>query len=86
MVGIKKLLPYCSPRDGRIHTQLRDTQSTGRISSTKPNLQGLTKGKKGEVVYQLAGRPASLEVISRNALVATEGYVFCRLRYQTGRR
>ena len=23
MVGIKKLLPYCSPRDGRVHTQLR---------------------------------------------------------------
>jgi DNA polymerase I-like protein with 3'-5' exonuclease and polymerase domains len=68
MVGVKKLLPYCSPRDGRIHTRLRDTQSTGRISSTKPNLQGLTKAGKGKV--------AGVEVISRNALVATDGYVF----------
>jgi DNA polymerase I-like protein with 3'-5' exonuclease and polymerase domains len=68
MVGIKKLLPYCSPRDGRIHTRLRDTQSTGRISSTKPNLQGLTKAGKGKV--------AGVEIVSRDALVATDGYVF----------
>ena len=68
LVGVKKLLPYWSPRDGRIHTRLRDTQSTGRISSTKPNLQGLTKGKKGEV--------AGVKIVSRNALVATDGYVF----------
>jgi DNA polymerase I-like protein with 3'-5' exonuclease and polymerase domains len=69
LVGIKKLLPYCSPRDGRIHTLLRDTQATGRISSTKPNLQGLTKAKKGRV--------AGIEVVSRNTLVATDGYTFC---------
>jgi DNA polymerase I-like protein with 3'-5' exonuclease and polymerase domains len=69
MVGVKKLLPYCSPRDGRIHTQLRDTQSTGRISSKKPNLQGLTKAGKGRV--------AGIEVVIRNSLVATEGFSFC---------
>jgi hypothetical protein len=67
LVGIKKLIPYCSPRDGRIHTALRDTQASGRISSTKPNLQGLTKPRTA----------AGIEVVSRNALVASDGFTFC---------
>ena len=67
MVGLKKLLPHCDYRDRRIHTKLRDTQATGRISSTTPPLQNVSKAQK----------VAGVEIISRNALVAQEGFVFC---------
>jgi hypothetical protein len=67
MVGLKKLLPHCDYRDRRIHTKVRDTQATGRISSTTPPLQNVSKAQK----------VAGVEIISRNALVAQEGFVFC---------
>ena len=51
--------------DGRVHTSLVDRQATGRISSSKPNLQQVAK------VQEIAGvRPFR----PRNALIASPGF------------
>ena len=50
--------------DGRIHTSLVDRQATGRISSSKPNLQQVARPKT------IAGQLFTC----RNALIATPGY------------
>jgi DNA polymerase I-like protein with 3'-5' exonuclease and polymerase domains len=51
--------------DGRIHSALVDRQATGRVSSTKPNLQNLAK------VMTITGE----EFYPRNGFMATPGYV-----------
>ena len=52
-------------RGGKIHTGLRDTQASGRVSSTKPNMQGVSRAKD-------IGHYKS---IPRNALVSDPGEV-----------
>jgi DNA polymerase I-like protein with 3'-5' exonuclease and polymerase domains len=64
LVDLRKIEHHADHRDGRVHTVLRDTLATGRISSKGPNLQGVAKRKV------VAGVP----VRCRNALVASEGY------------
>ena len=54
-----------NPSDGRIHSSFDNRQSTGRISSSEPNLQQLAK------VKTIRG----ITVVTRNLLVATPGYV-----------
>jgi DNA polymerase I-like protein with 3'-5' exonuclease and polymerase domains len=67
LVGLTKLLPYVDYHDRRIRTSLHPRQATGRISSTKPNLQGISKSKTiGNQLFR-----------SRNALMASEGYILC---------
>ena len=63
LAGLGAVADHVDHRDGRVHTLLRDTLATGRISSTEPNLQGIAKRKV------IAGVPVS----SRNLLVASEG-------------
>ena len=53
------------PSDGRIHSTFDNRQSTGRISSSNPNLQQLAKAKTIR----------DITVVTRNLLVATPGYV-----------
>ena len=55
---------------GRIHSSFDNRQSTGRISSSKPNLQQLAKKR-----VVLAGTPFGTTVTTRDLLVATPGYV-----------
>ena len=52
--------------DGRVHTSLVDRQATGRISSSKPNLQQVAK------TQEIAGVRTPFR--PRNALVATPGF------------
>ena len=52
--------------DGQVHTSLVDRQATGRISSSKPNLQQVAK------TQEIAGVQAPFR--PRNALVATPGF------------
>ena len=52
--------------DGRVHTSLVDRQATGRISSSKPNLQQVAK------TQEIAGVQAPFR--PRNALIATPGF------------
>ena len=52
--------------DGRVHTSLVDRQATGRISSSKPNLQQVAK------TQEIAGVQPPFR--PRNALVATWGF------------
>ena len=62
--GLKAVADHVDHHTGRVHTSLRDTLATGRISSTGPNLQGIAKRKT------IAGVP----VRSRNVLMASDGY------------
>jgi len=64
LVGLRKLTPHLDWRTGRVHTSLRDTQATGRISSVGPCLQGIAKTEVIEGV----------PVHSRNALISSDGY------------
>ena len=59
------LLRHVGP-DGRVHTSLVDRQATGRISSSKPNLQQVAK------TQEIAGVQPSFR--PRNALIATPGF------------
>jgi DNA polymerase I-like protein with 3'-5' exonuclease and polymerase domains len=52
--------------DGRIHTKLVDRQATGRVTSSSPNLQAISKETIVGTIYP-SFRP-------RNALVADPGY------------
>ena len=62
--GLEAVAKYVDHRDGRVHTTLRDTLATGRISSSSPNLQGIAKRQV------IAGVP----VRCRNILIASEGF------------
>ena len=58
-------------RDGRIHSSFNETQQTsGRISSSNPNLQQISNTKK-----ILIGTDFEVEVRARNLIKATEGYL-----------
>lgn len=64
---LKRLRPlsgYVDRATGRIHSKFDDRQATGRVSSSKPNLQQLAKVKT----------IAKEEFRTRNTLVATAGY------------
>jgi len=66
-------LPHIDARSGRIHSQFSPRQATGRISSSRPNLQQIAKERK-----ILAGTPFETTIRSRNLLVASSGYTLVR--------
>jgi DNA polymerase I-like protein with 3'-5' exonuclease and polymerase domains len=65
LIDLIKLEKGIDWRDGKIHTGLRDTQASGRISSTKPNMQGVSRAKD----------IGNYKSIPRNALVSDPGEV-----------
>lgn len=66
---------HIDSQTGRIHSVMSDRQSSGRITSTKPNLQGIAntvrRGGKRELVSEIM---SGVEIRSRNALCATDGF------------
>jgi DNA polymerase-1 len=66
--GKNSLLHYCNA-DGRIRTFLSPTLKTGRFSSSKPNLQNLSK-RRDEEYSELIGEPIKL----RSMLVPSPGH------------
>lgn len=61
-------------RTSKIYTILDDWQTSGRVSATKPNLQGVAnnvvKGGKRELVSEIVG---DVVIRSRNAICSSEG-------------
>ena len=57
-------------RTGRIHSRFDNRQSSGRVSSSGPNLQQLAKKKK-----IMEGTPFETTVFSRDMIVAPPGYI-----------
>ncbi len=75
MTRLRALEGHIDPRTGRIHSSFNDVQSSGRVSSTRPNLQQVAgevaPGRKKE--FKSEGfRKASVR--SRNVIVASPGY------------
>ena len=66
VVRLRSLTKHIDRQTGRIYSSFDDRQSSGRISSTHPNLQQLAKPKT------ICGE----EFRNRNALRASEGYEF----------
>jgi DNA polymerase I-like protein with 3'-5' exonuclease and polymerase domains/ribosomal protein L37AE/L43A len=66
---------HIDSQTGRIHSVMSDRQSSGRITSTQPNLQGIAnivrRGGKRELVSEMM---SGVEIRSRNALCATDGF------------
>jgi DNA polymerase I-like protein with 3'-5' exonuclease and polymerase domains len=62
--GLGAVADHVDYRDGRVHTMLRDSLATGRISSTAPNLQGIARR---QII-------AGAAIRSRNLLMASEGF------------
>lgn len=75
MTRLRSLTKDVCPHSHRIHSIFNDTQSSGRISSTHPNLQQIASplgpGGRKQLVSTLC---KSVSVHSRNAIVASEGH------------
>jgi len=75
MVRLRSLVKHVDRHTTRIYSTFNDFQSSGRVSSTRPNLQqiaGLVARKaKKEFVSQAFG---DVEIKSRNSLVASPGH------------
>jgi len=64
LMRLKSLPPRVDGTTGRVHSKFDDTQASGRVSSTYPNLQQLAK------VKEIGGE----RFLTRNFLRATPGY------------
>jgi len=75
MVRLRSLTRYIDYHTGRIYSSFNDFQSSGRLSSTKPNLQQIAgevgSGRKKECRSNAFGDTV---IKSRNALVVSPGY------------
>jgi DNA polymerase I-like protein with 3'-5' exonuclease and polymerase domains len=76
MRRVRALRRFVDRRTQRIYSSFNDFQASGRVSSTKPNLQqiaGEVAAKKKKEFLSVAFRDQVVQ--SRNAIVASPGYV-----------
>lgn len=74
MRRLKSLELHVCRHDNRIHSTFNDVQSSGRVSSSKPNLQQVASELKPGGRKQLYSEPFREETLrSRNAIVASDG-------------
>jgi DNA polymerase I-like protein with 3'-5' exonuclease and polymerase domains/DNA-directed RNA polymerase subunit RPC12/RpoP len=75
MTRLCALSKYVCPKSGRIFSTFNDIQSSGRVSSSRPNLQQiagiLAPGAKKQLLSQ---QFCDTTIRSRNAIVASEGH------------
>lgn len=75
MIRLRSLEKHIDQTSLRIHSNFNDFQSSGRVSSTRPNLQQIANevgGKKGKRF--ISDGFDQIVVRSRNAIVASPGY------------
>jgi DNA polymerase I-like protein with 3'-5' exonuclease and polymerase domains len=72
MTRLRALLKHVDPKTHRIHSTFNDSQSSGRVSSTEPNLQQIARIVGPDDF--LSEQCGDVLIRSRNALTATPGY------------
>ena len=79
---MQDIVDNIDPTDGRVHTQYNQTGATsGRFSSSKPNVQNISKIKIWKVI-RADGTSYEVKAKLRTAIVATDDYYYIELDYK----
>ena len=75
MTRLRALRKFVDRRSGRIYSSFNDFQASGRVSSTKPNLQQIAGKVAAKKKKEFLSEGFSHQVVqSRDAIVASPGY------------